>query len=124
MKQILGDNVSEVRVSHRLADSPAVLVSPDGGMTSSMEKLLKVLQKDDSIPVKILEVNSDNPLLRRMLDIFRANSDDAVLAEMTWGLFDSCLLLDGYLKDPQGVAMRINTLLTQASRWYTEVRKI
>lgn len=124
MKEILGGNVSEVRISHRLADSPAVLVSPDGGMTSSMEKLMKVLQKDDSIPVKIMEVNSNNPLLRSMLDIFRANSDDPVLAEMTRGLFDSCLLLDGYLKDPQGVAMRVNTLLAQAARWYTEVRKL
>lgn len=124
MKEILGDKITEVRVSHRLADSPAVLVSPDGAMTSSMEKLLKVMQKDDSIPVKVLEVNRDNPLLRSMLAIYKADHDDRILAEMTNSLFDSCLLLDGYLKDPQAMAQRVNELLTQASRWYTEVRKI
>lgn len=124
MKEILGDKITEVRVSHRLADSPAVLVSPDGAMTSSMEKLLKVMQKDDSIPVKVLEVNRDNPLLRSMLAIYKADHDDRILAEMTSSLFDSCLLLDGYLKDPQAMAQRVNELLTQASRWYTEVRKI
>lgn len=124
MKEILGDSVSSVRVSHRLADSPAVLVSPDGGMTSSMEKLLKVMNKDDSVPVKILEVNRDHPLLRSMLAIYCSDNQDRILTEMTQGLYDSCLLLDGYLKDPQGLATRANALLTQAARWYTEVRKI
>lgn len=124
MKEILGDKVTEVRVSHRLADSPAVLVSPDGGMSSSMEKLLKVMQKDDSLPVKILEVNRDHPLLRSMLRIYKADAQDRTLTEMTQGLFDSSLLLDGYLKDPQALAARTNKLLEEAAAWYTEVRKI
>ena len=120
----VGDAVSEVRVSHRLADSPAVLVSPDGGMSSSMEKLLKVMQKDDSIPVKVLEVNRDHPLLRSMLRIFKADADDRILADMTSHLFDASLLLDGYLKDPQALAARTGKLLEEAAAWYTEVRKI
>ena len=118
MKEILGDKVKDVRVSHRLADSPAVLVSADGGMSSSMEKLLKVMQKDDSLPVKILEVNRDHPLLRNMLRMFKADGRDKTLAEMTQGLFD------GYLKDPQALAARTNELLAEAAAWYTEVRKI
>lgn len=124
MKEVLGDKVTDVRVSHRLADSPAVLVSPDGGMSSSMEKLLKVMQKDDSLPVKVLEVNRDHPLLRNMLRMFKADRDDKTLAEMTQGLFDASLLLDGYLKDPQALAARTNKLLEEAAAWYTEVRKI
>lgn len=124
MKEILGDRVKEVRVSARLADSPAVLVSPDGGMTSSMEKLFKVMQKDDSLPVKILEINRDNPFIRSILAIYKANHDDRILAEMTETLFDSCLLTDGYLKDPQAFARQTNELLANAARWYTEVMKI
>ena len=124
MKEILGDKVKDVRVSHRLADSPAVLVSAAGGMSSSMEKLLKVMQKDDSLPVKILEVNRDHPLLRNMLRMFKADGRDKTLSEMTQGLFDTSLLLDGYLKDPQALAARTNELLAEAAAWYTEVRKI
>ena len=124
MKAILGEKVTDVRVSHRLADSPAVLVSPDGGMSSSMEKLLKVMQKDDSIPVKVLEVNRDHPLLRSMLRIFKADAEDRILADMTSHLFDASLLLDGYLKDPQALAARTGKLLEEAAAWYTEVRKI
>ncbi|MBO5490147.1 MAG: molecular chaperone HtpG [Desulfovibrio sp.] len=124
MKDILGERVKEVRVSHRLADSPAVLVSPDGGMSSSMEKLLKVMRKDDTLPVKVLEVNRDHPLLRNMLRMFRADAEDRVLADMTQNLFDASLLLDGYLKDPQELAARSRKLLEEAAAWYTEVRKL
>lgn len=124
MKEILGDKVTEVRVSQRLADSPAVLVAPDGGMSSSMEKLIKAMQQDESLPVKVLEVNRDNPLLRSMLAIYKADHEDRILAGMTQSLFDSCVLLDGYLKDPQALAQRLNELLTQSARWYTEIRKI
>lgn len=124
MKEILGGKVTDVKISHRLADSPAVLVSPDGGMTSSMEKLFRVMQKDDSLPVKILEVNRDSSLMRSLLSIYKANPDDHMLAEMTQTLFDSCLLMDGYLRDPQAFARRSNDLLADAARWYTEVMKI
>ncbi len=124
MKEILGDKVKEVRVSHRLADSPAVLVSPDGGMTSSMEKFLRVMQKDDSLPVKTLEVNRDHPLLRNMLRMFKADREDKALADMTQSLFDASLLLDGYLNDPQALASRVNSLLAEAAAWYAEVRKL
>lgn len=124
MKEILGDRVKDVRTSRRLADSPAVLVSPDGSMSSSMEKIIKVMQQDDSVPVKVLEVNRDNALLRSMLKIYEHDSGDGILEEMTIDLFNSCLLQDGYLKDPQALAIRQNRLLTQAAAWYAEVRKI
>lgn len=123
MKQILGEKVSDVKISHRLADSPAVLVAADGGMTSSMERLFKVMQKDDSLPVKILEVNQNSPLLRSMLAIYKANNDDHILAELIQSLFDSCLLMDGYLRDPQAFARRDNEMLANAAKWYTEVMK-
>ena len=124
MKDILGDKVTEVRVSHRLTDSAAMLTAPDGGISSSMEKLLKVMQRDDTLPVKVLEVNRDHPLLRNMLRMFKADRDDAVLAEMVQGLFDASLLLDGYIKEPQALAARNGKLLEQAAAWYAEVRKL
>ena len=123
MKEILGDRVKEVRVSHRLADSPAVLVSPDG-MTPSMEKFMRVMQKDDSLPVRILELNKDHALLRNMLRIYKADPKDPFLTDMTESLFDACLLLDGYIKDPQLVASRTRALLERSAGLYTEVRKI
>ncbi len=124
MKNILGDKVKEVRVSHRLADSPACLVAPDGGMTSSMEKLMRVMNKDDSVPQKILEVNRDHPMLRTLLRIHKHDAKDSLLTEMVEGLYDTSLLLDGYLKDPHTLVARTNKLMEQAGAWYAELKKI
>ncbi len=124
VRKVLGDQIKDVRVSHRLADSPACLVSPDGGVTSSMERLMRVMQKDDSIPQKVFELNRDHPLLRTMLKISRANPDDPQLSEMIQNLFDSTLLLDGYIRDPHALASRATKLLEQASAWYADMKKL
>lgn len=118
MKAILGDQVTEVRPSNRLTTSPAVLVAPDGALSSTMQKMLRYMQKDESIPRKVLEVNRDHPLLRNMLRIYTHDHDDPVLAEMVQTLFDATLLVDGYLKDPHTVAARTTHLLEKAASWY------
>lgn len=122
--KILGDQVKEVRVSHRLADSPACLVAPGEGITSSMDKLMRVLQKDDSVPQKIFEINREHPVLRTFLRIYKANPEDPQLREMVQNLFDTTLLLDGYLKDPHALASRTNKLLEHAGAWYADIKKI
>ena len=123
MKEILGDKVDGVVVSTRLADSPACLVSKDG-VTSSMEKFMRAMQRDETVPVKTLEVNKDHALVRTMMRIFKADADDATLASMVQYLFDGALLMDGYVKDPQEVASRAADLLEKAAAWYVEVRKL
>ncbi len=124
MQEILGDKVKEVRISHRLADSPACLVAPDGGLSSSMEKLMRVMQKDDTIPQKVLEVNRDHPILRNLLRIHKNDAQDSLLTEVVEALFDTSLLLDGYLKDPHALVSRTNKLMEQAGAWYADLKKI
>ena len=123
MKEILGDQVKDVRISDRLAGSPALLASEDG-VSSSMEKFMRVMQKDDSIPKKILELNPDHPLLRAMLRIFKADPDNTLLDSMTRNLFDNTLLLDGYLNDPYAMAERSLKLMGEAAGWYADLRKL
>ena len=107
---------------------PIVVVKKDGSREAfDREKLLTGLLRaceKRQVPVKVLEVNRDHPLLRNMLRMFKADGQDRILAEMTRSLFDASLLLDGYLKDPQALAARTNELLAEAAAWYTEVRKI
>lgn len=122
MKEVLGDKVKDVIVSSKLADSAAVLASTDG-MTSAMDKFMRSFGKDDSIPVKNLEVNREHALLRTMLRIFKADAADAILVSMINGLFDSAQLMDGYVRDPQELAARNTRLLEQSAAWYAEVRK-
>lgn len=123
MKTILGDRVTDIRVSDRLSGSPAVLVSPDG-MSSSMEKLIRVMQKSDAVPQKTLEVNPDHPLMRALLKIHTDNAENSLLPELVDSLFDNVQLLDGYLGDPYLMADRALKLMDKAASWYVDLLKL
>jgi HSP90 family molecular chaperone len=65
MKIVLGDRVKEVKESSRLVDSPAMVVNPDGFMTSSMERIMRAAQKDKPLlSGKNLEINLSHPLIK------------------------------------------------------------
>jgi molecular chaperone HtpG len=122
VRNILGDRVTEVRVSSRLSSSPSCLVSADGQMTSSMEKILRIVSKDTSIPKKILEVNRDHGLVRNLFTMFKADPKDDYLTVAVEQLFESSLLLEGYLTDPHALVGRIQDILERSSGWYLESR--
>ncbi|KHK03845.1 molecular chaperone HtpG [Desulfovibrio sp. TomC] len=115
IKEILGDRVTDVRVSTRLTQSPSCLVSPDDRMTSSMQKIMRLVSKDTSVPKKALELNRDHTLIRNLLAIYRRDGADPFIGKAVEQLYDSALLLDGYLSDPHQMVARINDLLSDAS---------
>jgi molecular chaperone HtpG len=120
IRSVLGDRIKDVRISDRLAGSPAVLASSDG-ISSSMEKLLRVMQKSDEIPNKILEINPNHHLLRSLLRIHARDPENPLLADLVRGLFDNVLLLDGYLHEPHLVADRALKLMDAAAGWYADL---
>jgi molecular chaperone HtpG len=124
IKDILGDRVTEVKESKRLSGSPAVLVNPDDSMSSSMQKVLRMTNKDMGVQKKIFEVNKDHKLVRNLLKIFKVNSNDEYINNVVEELFESALLLDGSLTDPHKLVTRLNKMLEQSSDWYTEIKKI
>lgn len=123
-KAALGERVADVRVSRRLSDSPVCLVSPEGSMSSGMEKIMKVITKDHTPPRLVLEVNPDHAITRNLLKVYAASPEDPFLALSIENLFDSALLLDGYLSDPHALTTRTTKLLEQAAGWYAEIRKL
>ncbi|WP_147819385.1 molecular chaperone HtpG [Salidesulfovibrio onnuriiensis] len=120
IKDVLGGAVSEVKASKRLSDSPVCLSNPDGHVTSSMDKIMRAMSKDTSIPVKVLEVNPDHALVRNMIDIFKRDENDPFIEQAAQQLYESALLLEGYLSDPHALVGRIQSLLTQSSGWYVK----
>lgn len=124
MKDILGEKVKEVKVSERLDDSPACLVNTDNTMSASMQKIMNIMSNKEEIPQKIMEVNKDHKLIRNLLKVFKADSNDKYITEVTEQLYDTSLLLEGYLTDPHKLVNRVNAMLEESSEWYTEVKKI
>ncbi len=123
IKEILGNRVEDVRFSERLTSSPAVLVSKDGGMSAQMEKIYQLMSDSKQIPKKILELNPDHPILRNLARVFEKNSDDSFIEKTTVQLFESALLLDGYLQDPHQLVKNIQEMLTTATELYAEKEK-
>ncbi|MEJ2034068.1 MAG: molecular chaperone HtpG, partial [Deltaproteobacteria bacterium] len=67
MKEVLGGRVKEVRESKRLVDSPAIVVNPDGFLTSSMERVMRASgQGLQEFGTKNLEVNPRHPLIKNL----------------------------------------------------------
>ncbi len=123
IKEVLGDAVTEVKTSQRLSNSPVCLANPDGNVTSSMDKIMRVVSKDTSIPKKVLEINPDHPLLRNMITIYEKDENDPFIDQAANQLFESALLLEGYLSDPHALVGRVQDLLTKSSGWYVDTRK-
>lgn len=120
IKEILGDDVTEVKASERLTDSPVCLANPDGAVTSSMDKIMRIASKDTTLPQKVLEVNPDHELVRNLVKVFQKDSQDQFIEQAARQLFESAMLLEGYLQDPHALVGRIQDLLTKSSSWYVK----
>ena len=108
IKQALGEKVEEVRVSHRLTNSPACIVLNNQDMALYMQQLLKQAGHDMPTTKPILEVNPTHPLLARM----QAETDDERFAEWSSVLLDQAILAEGgQLEDPAGFVNRLNRLM-------------
>ncbi len=124
IKNILGERVTDVRESKRLLDSPAVLVNPDNSISSTMQKIMHITGQTKSIPKKIMEINKNHKLIRNLLKVYKANDKDEYITNVAEQLYESALLMEGYLTDPHKLVNRINKLLEQSSEWYTAVKKL
>ena len=119
VQEILGDRITEARISKRLSQSPSCLVSPDGS-TSQMHKIMQLVTKDTSIPKKVFEINQDHKLVRNLLSVFAKDEKDEFVGTVIEQLYESALLMDGYLADPHKMVNRLNKLMEDSSAWYKE----
>jgi molecular chaperone HtpG len=106
MKAALEDKVKDVRVTFRLTDSPACLVSDENELSGNLLRMLKAAGQQAPDTKPILEINPEHPLLLKL------KSDDQHFDQWTQVLFDQALLAEGgQLNDPAAYVKRINQLL-------------
>lgn len=121
IKGILGDKVADVKSSDRLHESAACLVNEDNSISSGMQKFMNMFDKEHTIPKKVLEINRDHKMIRNLVDIFKINPEDKYITDAVEQMFESLLLLDGYLSDPYKLVGRINVMLEESSEWYKKI---
>ncbi len=108
IKTSLADKVKEVRVTHRLTDSPACLVADEHDMSGNLARLLKASGQKAPISQPILEINPTHPVVLRLKGEEQRFDDWAAV------LFDQALLAEGgQLDDPAGFVKRVNQLMLE-----------
>ena len=104
----LGDRVKEVRVTHRLTDSPACLVADEHEMGGNLARLLKAAGQKVPDSKPILEINPEHPVVQRL------KYEEKRFDDWSAVLFDQALLAEGgQLEDPAAFVRRVNALLLE-----------
>jgi molecular chaperone HtpG len=108
IQEILKDRASAVRLTHRLTDSPACLVSDEHGMSTNLERLLKASGQNIPSMKPVLEINPHHPIVERL----KGETDEARFSDWSHTLFDQATLAEGgQLDDPATFVKRLNTLM-------------
>ena len=112
MKNVLGEQVAEVRPTVRLTESPACLVVGDHDMGNQMRRLLEAAGQEVPDSKPILEVNPSHPLIARLY----SEADEDRFADLSHIIMDQATLAEGSpLDDPAGYVSRLNKLLLEMS---------
>jgi len=114
IQRVLAARASDVRVTHRLTDSPACLVTDEHAMSTHLERMLKAAGRSVPVTLPVLEINPQHPIVQRLKD----EADDDRFADWSQILFDQATLAEGgQLDDPAGFVRRLNdVMLTLAGR--------
>ena len=106
----LGDKIKEVKVTHRLTDSPACLVVGENDISGNLERILKAAGQNTPDIKPVLEINPEHALIKKL----SAEKDVKAFDEYSSVVFDQALISEGgQLEDPVGFVKRINELLVK-----------
>jgi len=116
LKKTLDDKVADVLASKRLVDSPAMIVNPDGHMTSSMERIMAASRMEKGLAPdankKNLEINLASPLIKQLADL--AKSDESFAADVAAQIYDNAMIQAGLVVDPMVMVERNYKILNKA----------
>ncbi|HVY31287.1 MAG TPA: molecular chaperone HtpG [Polyangiaceae bacterium] len=113
---VLKDQVTRVKASTRLLDSPACLVVAEGGLPPQIERLLRAQGREVPKTPRILELNLEHPLLKNLQRLEEASPGSEKVQEWMHLIHDQAILAEGSpLEDPTAFAKRLTKLFTAAS---------
>jgi molecular chaperone HtpG len=108
IQKVLGEQVAAVRVTTRLSDSPAVLVTGEHDLSPQLRKLMESAGQKMPASKPTLEINPTHPLLKRLSDL----PDGDTFNDLATLLQEQAMLADGVqLPEPAAFVQRLNRLL-------------
>ena len=112
-KTALGDKVVDVKFTHRLTESPAVITADENGMTTQMMKLMQAAGQTVPDVKYHFELNPEHQLVKKLADV----QDEALFNQWVGVLYDQAALSEqGSLKDPSSFVRNLNSLLMSMAK--------
>ena len=115
LKKELENRVGDVKESQRLTDSPCVLVTPRGGMSQTMERMMQMADDSFSPSKRVLEINPRHPAIVNLGEMLLKHRESEQLREWASFLVDYVLIAEGTVEDPQRVVGTIQKMMTLAT---------
>ena len=110
IKGALGEQVKDVRVTHRLTDSPSCVVADEHDLGGNLARILKAAGQKAPEMKPILEINPKHPAVQRL------KYEETHFADWAHLLLEQATLAEGgTLEDPAGFVKRINALMLELS---------
>ena len=114
MKEALGDEVAEVKLSNKLTEDPVCLTAGEG-ISFEMEKVFANMPNQSPMPMKatrILEINPNHPIFETLKSLYASDKDK--VKEVAEVLYDQACLIEGFaIKDPIAYSKKICELLVK-----------
>jgi len=111
MKEVLGERVKDIRITHRLTDSPACVVADEADMGLEMQRILQAAGQAAPKSKPVFELNPEHSIIKKL----HGTQDDTVFSNWTEVLFDQAVLAEGgALDNPAAFVKRMNQLLASA----------
>lgn len=115
LKKHLEEYVKEVRLSSRLRNSAACLVTDAGDVSPQLEMIMRAAGQEMPPIKRILEVNSDHEILRKLNTLYEQNQNDPAIADYAQLLYGQAVLAEGgQLPDPGAFARQVAALMARA----------
>ena len=115
LKKELENRVGDVKESQRLTDSPCVLVTPTGGMSQTMERMMQMQDEKFAPAKRVLEINPRHPAIVNLGEMLIKDRESEQLKEWAEFLVDYVLISEGTVEDPKRVVGTIQKMMSLAT---------
>ncbi len=107
IRDVLGEDVTDVRTTDRLVESAARLVNAENSMSPEMRKMYNLMQQEVGADKKVLEINPTHPLVQKLAELDDAETKNDVIRQ----IYDGARIMDGETLDQAQMLNRMQRLL-------------
>lgn len=112
-KAVLGDRISDARLSDRLVESPVRLAQAKDGPSAEIQRVYRMLQKDIEIPSPVLEINPNHSIIKALSAL---DADDPAVLLIIEQIFANAQIMEGLPVEPSQMVDRIQKIILQAMK--------